>query len=220
MKLSTCYLTALLSVFIISGCATSKHPNGAVERHHKQATKKQASTGAAIGAAALCGAVANKTASKKHRDTATVVSAALCGAVAYSGVKSGYESETLNRAEKHLMTILRPGISITRSETGKTISLVFSEQWENVPGNSGIRMDMKEDYEFIAKTLTLFPTLQALVATADPTDSNFKGIGYDRAKNIAMEILKHGAPKGRIRFTSLGNSPKGAVTQFDFSIYK
>lgn len=221
MKISTCTLLALSSILLFSGCTThraSEHPNGAVERHNKQATEKQATVGAAVGAAAICGAIANKTTSSKHRDTATVLSATLCGAAAYQGVKSGYKSEMLDRAEKHLLTIAKPGVSISRSDEGQTISVVFEGPWANEPGSTKIRSDMKDDIQFIANTLNLFPELKALVATADPGDTDFQGVGYKRARNIAKLLYHAKAPRGTVKYTSLANSPKGAVTQVDFSL--
>ena len=80
MKLPTCFSTALMAMFLLSGCGTfssSKHDNGAVERHKTQATKNQTSTAAALGGAAICGAIANKTTGKKHLTEPTVLAAAV-----------------------------------------------------------------------------------------------------------------------------------------------
>jgi len=221
MKFPTCFSTALLAVFMLSGCGTfssTKHTNGAVEQHKTQATKNQTSTAAALGGAAICGAIANKTTGKKHRTEATVLAAAVCGGAAYAATRAGYEKDMLDRLEKHLDTIAKPGIEVSKSDDGKIVSIVFSGDYENVVGDPSVIQGVHDEISFIAKTITLFPEVNALIATADPGDVDFKGVGYKRAKRWSSAIISNGAPGKRIRYTSLANSPRGAITQIDFTV--
>jgi len=218
---STRFLIASLIVFFLTGCGTfssTKHPNGAVELHKRQATKTQAATTAGLGGAAVCGAIANKTTKKKHRKTATVLAAATCGGLAYAGTRSGYDSANMDRLESHLRTIEKPGIRIERSSDSKVVSLVFEGQYLNYPGDAGVRSDLVDEIAFVSKTLDIFTSVRAVVATADPNDKNYHGVGYARARNWSQQITKVGKPGKRVQHAGLGNSPRGAITQIDFLV--
>lgn len=214
-------LVASLAVISLAGCGTfssTSHPNGAVEQHKTQATKNQSSAAAAVGGAALCGAIANKTTKSKYRDEATVLAAAVCGGAAYAATRAGYESAMIERLEDHLRTIEKPGIRISRSDGSKVVSLIFEGPYLNQPGDPGIQDSLRDEISFIANTLEIFTEVKAVIATADPNDTDFKGIGYKRARNWSRQLMKEGAPGKRIQYTSLANSPRGAITQIDFMV--
>ena len=98
------------------------------------------------------------------------------------------------------------------------VSLIFEGPYLNQPGDPGVQDSLRDEISFIANTLEIFTEVKAVIATADPNDTDFKGIGYKRARNWSRQLMKEGAPGKRIQYTSLANSPRGAITQIDFMV--